>query len=65
MGELDQYVTASSSVFILKFCGPTRNSNVVRVDQPAGTGFSVGTPAAKDEQDIDVDFVNFLTQFQK
>lgn len=38
---------------------------MVRVDQPVGTGFSVGTPTATDEQDIAVDFVQFLTKFQK
>jgi carboxypeptidase D len=38
---------------------------VVRIDQPVGTGFSVGTPTATDEQDIADDFVQFLTKFQK
>ncbi|CEJ55066.1 hypothetical protein PMG11_01343 [Penicillium brasilianum] len=40
-------------------------TNMLWVDQPVGTGFSVGTPTATDEQDIAVDFVQFLTKFQK
>jgi carboxypeptidase D len=35
-----------------------------RVEQPIGTGFSVGTPKAKTEEEIAQDFLGFFKHFQ-
>jgi hypothetical protein len=35
-----------------------------RVEQPVGTGYTVGTPTAKTEEEIAADFVGFLRNFQ-
>jgi carboxypeptidase D len=49
---------------------PTKNefswtnlSSVLYLEQPVGTGFSQGTPTAKDENDIAAQVVGFLQQF--
>lgn len=36
-----------------------------RVEQPVGTGFSIGEVTATTEEDIAEDFVNFFLNFQK
>jgi carboxypeptidase D len=36
-----------------------------RVEQPIGTGFTVGTPTAKTEEEIALDFAGFFKNFQK
>lgn len=36
-----------------------------RVEQPVGTGFSIGEVTATSEEDIAEDFVNFFLNFQK
>lgn len=41
----------------------TKLTNVVWVDQPVGTGFSVGTPTATDENDIARQFMGFWKNF--
>ena len=35
-----------------------------RVEQPIGTGYTVGTPTARTEEEIALDFVGFLRNFQ-
>lgn len=35
-----------------------------RVEQPVGTGFSIGTPTAQNEYDIAADFLKFFQNFQ-
>ncbi|KAL0933374.1 carboxypeptidase [Colletotrichum truncatum] len=40
-----------------------RITNVVWIDQPVGTGFSQGTPTAKDEFDVARQFLNFWRNF--
>ena len=39
-------------------------TNVLWVEQPVGTGFSIGTPTATSEEDIAADFVKFFKNFQ-
>ena len=39
-------------------------TNVLWVEQPVGTGFSIGTPTATSEEDIARDFVNFFKNFE-
>lgn len=41
----------------------TKVANVLWVEQPAATGFSQGTPDAKDERDVAQEFYSFLTKF--
>lgn len=41
----------------------TNLGNVVYIEQPVGTGFSTGTPTAKDQTDSAGQFVNFLKTF--
>jgi carboxypeptidase D len=36
-----------------------------RVEQPIGTGYTVGKPTAKTEEDIANDFVSFFKNFQQ
>jgi carboxypeptidase C (cathepsin A) len=36
-----------------------------RVEQPIGTGYTVGKPTAKSEEDIARDFVGFFKNFQQ
>lgn len=36
-----------------------------RVDQPVGTGYSVGTPTATSQEETAEDFVKFFKNFQK
>jgi carboxypeptidase D len=36
-----------------------------RVEQPVGTGFSIGQVTATDEEEIAQDFVNFFLNFEK
>ncbi|KAK5690911.1 hypothetical protein LTR97_012074 [Elasticomyces elasticus] len=38
-------------------------SNILWVEQPVGTGFSIGTPNATNEEDIAADFVKFFKNF--
>ncbi|TGO60998.1 hypothetical protein BOTNAR_0136g00010 [Botryotinia narcissicola] len=40
-------------------------TNVLWVEQPVGTGFSIGEVTATTEEDIAEDFVNFFLNFQK
>ncbi|KAL2068053.1 hypothetical protein VTL71DRAFT_16151 [Oculimacula yallundae] len=40
-------------------------TNVLWVEQPVGTGFSVGNVTAKGEEDIAKDFADFLLNFEK
>lgn len=40
-------------------------TNVLWVEQPVGTGFSIGEVRAKSEEDIAQDFVKFFKNFQK
>ena len=40
-------------------------TNMLWVEQPVGTGFSIGTPTATSEEDIAADFVKFFKNFQK
>lgn len=39
-------------------------TNMLWVEQPVGTGFSIGTPTATSEEDIAADFVKFFKNFQ-
>ncbi|KAK4957518.1 hypothetical protein LTR10_005483 [Elasticomyces elasticus] len=39
-------------------------SNILWVEQPVGTGFSIGTPNATNEEDIAADFVKFFKNFE-
>ncbi|KAF2434694.1 carboxypeptidase S3, penicillopeptidase S3, CPD-S3 [Tothia fuscella] len=39
-------------------------TNMLWVEQPIGTGFTVGTPTAKTEEEIAADFVGFFKNFQ-
>ena len=39
-------------------------SNVLWVEQPVGTGFSIGKVTARSEEDIAQDFVKFFKNFQ-
>jgi hypothetical protein len=39
--------------------------HVDRVEQPIGTGYTVGKPTAKSEEDIADDFVGFFKNFQQ
>ncbi|KAA1472748.1 alpha/beta-hydrolase [Dentipellis sp. KUC8613] len=41
----------------------TEASDVIWIDQPVGTGFSVGTQDIQDENDLADEFYGFLTQF--
>ncbi|KUI65213.1 Serine-type carboxypeptidase F [Cytospora mali] len=41
----------------------TRLTNVVYIEQPIGTGFSQGTPTAKDEEDVADQFMRFWKNF--
>ncbi|CAN8096292.1 unnamed protein product [Discula destructiva] len=43
--------------------GWNRLTNVIYVDQPVGTGFSQGTPTAKDEIDVANQFMEFWKNF--
>lgn len=36
-----------------------------RVDQPVGTGYSIGTPTATTQEETAQDFVKFFKNFQK
>lgn len=36
-----------------------------RVDQPVGTGYSIGTPTADSQEETAQDFVKFFKNFQK
>ena len=40
------------------------NNALLRVEQPVGTGFSIGEITATSEEDIAQDFVNFFLNFQ-
>ncbi|KAJ6131487.1 hypothetical protein N7523_001193 [Penicillium sp. IBT 18751x] len=40
-------------------------TNVLWVDQPVGTGFSIGTPTATTQEETAQDFVKFFKNFQK
>jgi carboxypeptidase D len=40
-------------------------TNVLWVEQPVGTGFSIGKVTATSEEDIAQDFVKFFKNFQK
>ncbi|PYH80689.1 serine carboxypeptidase pepF [Aspergillus uvarum CBS 121591] len=40
-------------------------TNVLWVDQPVGTGFSVGTPTAVSEEEIAQDFIKFFKNWQQ
>ncbi|PWY91150.1 serine carboxypeptidase PepF [Aspergillus heteromorphus CBS 117.55] len=40
-------------------------TNVLWVDQPVGTGFSLGTPTATSEEDVAADFVKFFKNWQE
>ncbi|KAL2869621.1 putative pheromone processing carboxypeptidase (Sxa2) [Aspergillus lucknowensis] len=40
-------------------------TNVLWVDQPVGTGFSIGTPTAVSQEETAADFVKFFKNFQK
>ncbi|KAJ5888364.1 hypothetical protein N7495_008405 [Penicillium taxi] len=40
-------------------------TNVLWVDQPVGTGFSIGTPTATSQEETAQDFVKFFKNFQK
>ncbi|KAF9894424.1 hypothetical protein FE257_007927 [Aspergillus nanangensis] len=51
---------------------PTRNpyswnnlTNIVYVDQPAGTGFSLGPPTVHDEEDVAREFMDFWVRFMQ
>ncbi|RAK82006.1 alpha/beta-hydrolase [Aspergillus fijiensis CBS 313.89] len=39
-------------------------TNMLWVDQPVGTGYSVGTPTATNEAEVAADFLEFFTKFQ-
>lgn len=39
-------------------------TNMLWVEQPVGTGFSIGTPTATSEEDIAADFVKFFKNFE-
>ncbi|PYH83270.1 alpha/beta-hydrolase [Aspergillus uvarum CBS 121591] len=39
-------------------------TNMLWVDQPVGTGYSVGTPTATNEAEVVADFLEFFTKFQ-
>ena len=36
-----------------------------RVEQPVGTGFTIGTPTANSEEEIAQDFIKFFKNFQQ
>jgi len=36
-----------------------------RVEQPIGTGFTIGTPTANSEEEIAQDFIKFFKNFQQ
>ena len=63
MGEPDKYVMVSIrslskhrvNIINIKF----------RVEQPVGTGFSIGEVTAKTEEDIAQDFIKFFKNFEK
>ena len=63
MGEPDKYVMVSIrslskhrvKIVNIKF----------RVEQPVGTGFSIGEVTAKTEEDIAQDFIKFFKNFEK
>jgi carboxypeptidase D len=38
---------------------------VSRVDQPVGTGYSIGTPTATSQEETAQDFIQFFKNFQK
>lgn len=40
-------------------------TNVLWVEQPVGTGFSIGKVTATSEEDIAQDFIKFFANFQK
>lgn len=40
-------------------------TNVLWVEQPVGTGFSIGKVKAKSEEDIAQDFIKFFKNFEK
>lgn len=40
-------------------------TNVIWVEQPVGTGFTTGTPTAKDEEDVAAQFKGFWKNFVK
>ncbi|OQE20012.1 hypothetical protein PENSTE_c014G04437 [Penicillium steckii] len=40
-------------------------TNVLWVDQPVGTGYSIGTPTANSQEETAQDFVKFFKNFQK
>ena len=39
-------------------------TNMLWVEQPVGTGFSIGTPNATSQEDIASDFVKFFKNFE-
>lgn len=41
----------------------TKLSNIVYIEQPVGTGFSVGTPTATSEEDVGQQFIGFWKNF--
>src|ERR1700712_1156854 len=51
-GEDDQYPSHSCLI------------DGIRVEQPVGTGYTIGTPVAHTEEEISQDFVGFLKNFQ-
>ncbi|CAG7974589.1 unnamed protein product [Penicillium salamii] len=40
-------------------------TNMLWIDQPVGVGYSNGTPTATSEEDISVDFIQFMKAFQE
>lgn len=41
-----------------------KETNMIWVEQPIGTGFSIGTPSATSEEEIAQDFLGFFKTFQ-
>jgi carboxypeptidase D len=62
MGQFDQY--ALVRLHTRKIPRMERTLTPSRVEQPVGTGFSIGEVTATSEEDIAEDFVNWFLNFQ-
>lgn len=66
MGKFDKYVMVNlaPSSFLVR-CIRVMTNTGFRVEQPVGTGFSIGEVTATTEEEIAVDFINFFKNWEK
>ena len=62
MGKSDKYAMVGHS---LRCKRPGKTDQSCRVEQPVGTGFSIGEITATTEEEIAQDFIKFFKNFEK